>query len=129
MRRSAYLLLGLLMTGLGILGAFLPVMPSTCFFIFAAYFLGQSSERLERWILQHPQFGPLVVSWQEHRAIPRSGKVAACMGMALGEILVVVSGAPWFVIVVATLVMILSAAYVLTRPTLQTNSRLERRLP
>jgi uncharacterized membrane protein YbaN (DUF454 family) len=111
--------IGLGMTALGILGAFLPVLPSTCFFIFAAYFFGKSSNRLESWILNHPRFGHAVRSWRETRSIPMAGKVAASLGMGLSFIFIFLSPAGLPVKTCSALVLVGSALYIWTRPTLK----------
>lgn len=118
--RKIKLLVGFFFTGLGIIGAILPVMPSTCFFIFAAYYFGQSSERMENWLLNHPRIGPTIVNWRKYKAIPRLGKIMACAGMSLSAVLMIFSAAPFWVKVGCLIVLILSAIYVLTRPTLET---------
>jgi uncharacterized protein len=117
MKRTAWLVLGLLMVALGVIGALLPVMPSTCFFIFAAYFFSRSSERWENWLLQHPVFGPGVVAWQETGAIPTAGKAAAVTGMSISLIILLVSNLPWWALGSAVLVLLGSAWFVLSRPT------------
>lgn len=119
MKRSTYFLLGWIFLGIGILGAFLPVLPSTCFFIFAAYFFGHSSEKLEKRILEHPVFGPSVLGWRENKSIPMTGKIAAVIGMSFSGILMGVSGAPIWVLLGTWMILIASALYVVTRPTLK----------
>ncbi len=119
MKRQFCLLLGLMFTGIGILGAVLPVLPSTCFFIIAAYYFGMSSERLENWMLNHPRIGPTIVSWRTHKAIPRLGKIMACVGMSVSALIIAISAVPFFVKFGCFLALIASAAYVLTRPTLE----------
>ena len=56
MRRWVYLACGLVFTALGIVGAFLPLMPTTIFLILAAGCFARSSPRLEAWLLDHAQF-------------------------------------------------------------------------
>ncbi len=119
MKRPFYVLLGFLFVGIGILGAILPVLPSTCFFIIAAYYFGLSSEKLESWMLNHPRIGPSIISWRKYRAIPRLGKIMAVTAMTLSGFLMIVSAAPLFVKIGAILTLIACAAYVLTRPTLE----------
>lgn len=107
------------MVGLGILGAFLPVLPSTCFFISSAYFFGKSSARMEAWVLNHPRFGYAVRSWQETRSIPLAGKIAATVAMSLSGFFLVISPAPFWAVFSGLCVLVASACYVLTRPTLR----------
>ena len=65
MKKVLYLSLGLFFTLLGIIGAFLPVMPTTVFLIGALFCFTQSSPRLENWLLQHPKYGPSLVAWRK----------------------------------------------------------------
>lgn len=106
------------MVGVGVLGAFLPVLPSTIFFILAAYFFSRSSERLEQWLLQHPRFGRTLRTWREHRAMTVASKNLAFAGMTLGMILLMVSEAPLAVKVIGGLVIVGSAVYVGRIPTI-----------
>ncbi|MCH4554286.1 YbaN family protein, partial [Aestuariibaculum sp. L182] len=69
-RRAFYFALGWVMVALGFIGALLPVMPTTIFLIIAAWCFGRSSPRFEKWLLEHPVFGPTLVQWQRHGAIP-----------------------------------------------------------
>ena len=119
MKKKLNLLLGFLFLGVGILGAVLPVLPSTCFFITAAYYFGTSSEKLEKWMLNHPRIGPTIVSWRKYKAIPRLGKIMAIVAMAVSVLIMILSAAPLFVKVGSVIVLSLCAVYVLTRPTLE----------
>ncbi|WP_319531882.1 YbaN family protein [uncultured Cohaesibacter sp.] len=117
LKRPFYLVFGLILCGIGVLGAFLPLLPSTIFFIMAVYFFSKSSPRLEAWVLDHPLFGPSVVAWNEHKAIPRKAKWLAFAGMALGFVMFVLFSRPgvWLLLGVA-IFFIASALYVGTRP-------------
>jgi uncharacterized protein len=69
-RRLVYFGLGWLFFGLGVLGAVLPVLPTTPFMLLAAWGFSRSSPRFERWLLQHPWFGPGIVRFRMHRVVP-----------------------------------------------------------
>ncbi len=116
-RKPLYLLAGLALVAVGIVGAFLPLLPSTGFFILAAFFFARSSPRLEAWILNHKLFGPSVVAWREHGAIPRKAKYLAFAGMAFGFAMFVTAVKPsiWLLILVIAFFAV-SALYVGTRP-------------
>jgi uncharacterized membrane protein YbaN (DUF454 family) len=115
--RLGYLLCGLVMLALGIVGAFLPVMPTTIFLILATACFARSSPRLERWLLQHPRFGPPLRLWREQGAVSRRGKWYAALGMALGFALFWREAHPSLLVwIVVAAVFVASAAYVLSRP-------------
>jgi uncharacterized protein len=122
MARPVFLLLGFLFTGAGVVGAFLPLMPTTIFLILAAACFARSSPRLEAWILQHRRFGPLVRDWREHGVIPPRAKALACGGMAFGFVVFWFSARPrpWLALVVA-LALSACAAFVLSRPSRSTS--------
>lgn len=115
--RVGYLLAGLAFTGLGIAGAFLPLLPTTIFLILAAGCFGKSSPRLEAWLLNHPRFGPSIRAWRANGAIPRKAKVLACMGMAGGMAVFLVAARPklWLGLLVGA-IMAGCAAFVVSRP-------------
>lgn len=117
MARAFYLILGLAFTAVGIIGAFLPLLPSTVFFILAAGCFAKSSPRLEAWILNHKTFGPMVRGWRENGAIPRKAKILACGGMAFGFAVFFVGAhpKPWLALVVAAS-LAACAAFVVSRP-------------
>ena len=116
MKRQFNILFGFSCVGLGVLGAFLPVLPSTCFFIFAAYFFGKSSIRFENWLLNHKRFGPPVIAWRQSRAIPLPAKWMASLGMSFSVALVYFGHAPFWVFLLTLAIILPSAAYIWTRP-------------
>ena len=94
MQRALWFTLGCLFVALGVIGAFLPVMPTTVFLILAAWAFARSSPRLEAWILHHPRFGPSVRAWRENGAIPPRAKGFATAGIVGGFIIFHLSARP-----------------------------------
>lgn len=116
-KRALYLVLGFVMLALGIIGAVLPVMPTTIFIILAAWFFARSSPKLEARLLADPRFGPLIVKWRDRGAIPPKAKLYACLGMLVGYGFFWWGARPGPLLAIAvTIFMLGSAAYVLSRP-------------
>lgn len=117
MRRPLNFTLGAVALALGIVGAFVPLLPTTIFLIIAAFFFGRSSERMERWLLNHPRFGATIVAWRRERAISRGSKLLACSGMTFGfAMLHFVTRPDAYVEAGAALFLLGCAAYVVSRP-------------
>lgn len=66
---------GLVALGLGILGIFLPVLPTTPFLLLAAALFLRSSRPLYDWLMNHPKLGPYIRNFMEHKSIPLKVKV------------------------------------------------------
>ncbi len=81
--RSIFWLFGVVALLLGIIGIFLPVLPTTPFVILAAACWARASPRFHRWLHQHRVFGPMVRDWEERRAVPRRAKYLAFTMMTL----------------------------------------------
>lgn len=81
--RAVYLAAGFAFIGLAVLGALLPVLPSTPFVLLAAACFARSSERFYNWVMNHRSFGPLVREWRHHRSIPYRVKLYAIALMSL----------------------------------------------
>lgn len=80
--RFFFALLGLLSLALGIVGIFLPVLPTTPFVLLSAFLFAKSSPRLHFWLVNHPRFGHLIKNWEERRAIPKYAKIMSSSMMA-----------------------------------------------
>ena len=70
-------ILGLLSLGLGILGAFLPVLPTTPLLLLSAALFLRGNRRLYDWLMNHPKLGPYITNFMKHKAIPLRIKVVA----------------------------------------------------
>jgi uncharacterized protein len=86
-QRALWLVAGWLALLLGIVGIFLPLLPTTPFVLLAAFCFSRGSERWEHWLLHHPRYGPMVRNWRDHRAVPLRAKQLATGMMALSSAL------------------------------------------
>lgn len=116
--RATYLALGFTCLGLGLVGVFVPLLPTTVFMLVAAFFFARSSERWHEWMLQHPRFGPVVRDYQAGLGIPRRVKalavvaVVAAFGISLA--LIVES---WLLRMALAALAVAIAWFIVSRPT------------
>ena len=67
--------IGLISLCLGVVGIFLPVLPTTPFLLLSAALFLKSSRPLYDWLMNHPELGPYIRNFMEHKAIPLRIKI------------------------------------------------------
>ncbi len=82
--RPLYLALGAVFFALAVLGAFLPLLPTTPFLLLTSGCLVRSSPTLHARLLRSRGFGPMLSDWERHRGMRPRVKVAALTTLALG---------------------------------------------
>ncbi|ATR82300.1 hypothetical protein CS390_06860 [Pseudomonas sp. HLS-6] len=75
--RYLLLAIGWLSVALGVIGIFLPVLPTTPFLLLAAACFARSSPRFHDWLINHAQLGPWIRDYLNGEGIPLKGKVYA----------------------------------------------------
>jgi uncharacterized membrane protein YbaN (DUF454 family) len=64
-----HLSLGFVFLGLAIVGAFLPVLPTTPFLLLTSFFFMRASPRLHQALMRSPVFGRLLTDWARHKGV------------------------------------------------------------
>lgn len=82
--RHGLFLLGGLSFAIGTLGLLVPLLPTTLFWIIAAWAWSKSCPRLQHRLYALPGAGPHVRSWIEDGTISRRGKHFAVSGLLFG---------------------------------------------
>lgn len=118
--RMIFLVVGWLSVVLGVIGIFVPVLPTTPFLLLAAACFVRSSRRFYLWLVEHPRLGPWIRDYLEGQGIPLKGKVYT-LGLMWASIafscyLVPLPWARGFMLTSAVLVSI----YILRQKTLRT---------
>lgn len=120
--RRALFAFGCLNVALGLIGAILPVMPTTVFLIAATWAFSKSSTRFHFWIWNHPLFGPSVRAWYENRAIPFRAKVAAITMMSASFLYVTLAVAEsWVLPLIMAGALVPAAIFIASRANASTN--------
>ncbi|MFC5082843.1 YbaN family protein [Microvirga arabica] len=116
MMRQLYLCLGYASFGLGVIGIFLPVLPTTPFILLAVWFFARSNPALAERLYSHPRFGHLLTAWRDQRAIPRRAKITALSMLAVSYGLILWLSESDILPVVLAIIMGGVALYIATRP-------------
>ena len=129
--KAIYFCLGWVFVGTGVIGAFLPVLPTTPFMILALWMFSKSSDRFHDWLFNHRVFGPPLQKWSHHRVIPPMAKLASTSMMSISFVYVVLwSPVPVWGVVLTGLLMAYAMWFVLSKPshcpeTIQTPDNLQ----
>lgn len=93
-RKLVWRSVALLALLLGAIGVVLPGLPTVPFLLIAAWAASSGWPSLEARLLAHPEYGPMIVHWREHRAIPRRGKWLASIFILISVAMLLMSPAP-----------------------------------
>jgi|SRR5687768_8714869 len=74
-RKAVLIFVGTVCVALGVLGMFLPLLPTTVFLLMAAYCYSRSSERFHTWLLNNRWFGPYIRNYKTGHGISLRQKV------------------------------------------------------
>lgn len=78
-RKYFLLTIGTISVFLGILGIFLPLLPTTPFLLLASYCYLRSSEKMHHWIMNHKTFGSYIHNYVEYKAIKKKTRIVALL--------------------------------------------------
>jgi len=116
-RFGFYSVIAYLCLGIGFAGMFLPLLPTTIFWIIAAWLFAKAHPEMKDRIYAWPKVGPVVEDFLERGVIARSGKLSATAGITvIGGLSLWLStpGTGWTVFVVAILAAVI--LFIVTRP-------------
>jgi uncharacterized membrane protein YbaN (DUF454 family) len=106
-RRIVFLMVGVLSLATGLVGMFVPLLPTTCFLLLAAWCFARSSPRLYRWMYTNRWFGTYLQDYREGRGIPRALKVGSLsvMWLTIGASVVFAISALWVQLVLVAIAL------------------------
>lgn len=121
---ALYKVLGFLFLGLGFIGVFLPLLPTTPFILLAAGCFARSSERWYNWLLNNRTFGPMIRNWQQYRCIScASRRIAILSVILLGGYSVVFAIADPYLSAFGAALILFSLAYLYRMKVCETSDK------
>lgn len=115
--RVVLLGIGWFFVATGIIGIFLPVLPTTPFLLISLWAFSKSSPRLHKWLYTHPKAGPYLVAWNRYHVIPPKAKLLAITLMASSWLYVtLVVADSWVTPTIIGITMAAMFSWILTRP-------------
>lgn len=115
--RPFFVVAGFTSLALGVVGIFLPLLPTTPFLLLSAFCFSKGSPRWHAWLLSQPHLGPAIADWNRHGVIRPRAKVV-CLSL-MGVTLVYTVGFATFPIYGRVAVLLICswvAIFVGTRP-------------
>ncbi|MGH8110082.1 MAG: YbaN family protein [Arenimonas sp.] len=82
--RIVLIIIGFLSLALGVLGIFLPLLPTVPFVLLAAACFSRGSTRMHRWLLRLPFAGKVIDDYEKGRGVPRRAKLTALLMLWVG---------------------------------------------
>ena len=73
--KTIYIIIGTISLILGVMGIFLPLLPTTPFLLLTAALYFRASPRLYNWLLSQKHLGPYIRNFREEKAIPLRAKI------------------------------------------------------
>ena len=114
--RFVWILFGFTALGVGVLGIFLPLVPTVPLVLLAAFCFAKSSERLHKWLTGHKTFGPMISDWNENGAILPNAKKMATVSIAIVFGISLIFGLPTKVLVIQAVTLTCVLVFIWSRP-------------
>lgn len=107
---------GMVLFVLGAIGAVLPVMPTTVFWLGAVACFARSHPAMAERLLAHPVFGPPLKRYRDYGVIDKRGKRAALTALALSALVAVVTSRSIGISIAVCVCLTAVACFIVTRP-------------
>lgn len=115
LKRGLFITIGFIMVGIGTLGIFLPVLPSTVFFLMAAYLFARSSEKFYIWLHENKLFGRQLKNYREGRGMSMKTKVVLIVLLWISILISVLFAVENYILKFILIVILFGVTFYLVR--------------
>lgn len=107
LRKAILIFVGTAFVGLGVLGMFLPLVPTTVFLLLAAYCYSRSSQRFHDWLLANRVCGPYIRNYRSGKGISIRQKIGTLISLwlSIGLSIWLLSGGFWVTLLLVAVAM------------------------
>ena len=116
LKKTLWLILAYATLAIGVIGAFLPILPTTPFLLVAVWAGSHASSNFKWWLLRHKRFGPGLRDWYRDKAIAKRAKIAAVSIISISWIIIILNDSPIGVIVFTGLLFVGCISFLVSRP-------------
>ncbi|CBW27223.1 putative membrane protein [Halobacteriovorax marinus SJ] len=114
--KAIFIAFGFISLLLGVLGIFLPLLPTTPLLILSAFCFSKGSEKLHSWLLSRPKIGGIIKDWEENKVIrPKAKLISAIMIILLFGYTLIFVKVHITIKIISTLIGISVLSFILTR--------------
>lgn len=114
--RFIYKVVALFSVAVGVIGAILPLLPTTPFLLVACWAATKGAPELKKWLLSHQHFGPALRGWHEKKAIPLAAKYLACTMILSSWAMLWLMQVNIYLMLATSLLFIVLLVFIISRP-------------
>lgn len=124
LKKLVLIFAGFFMLGLGIIGMFVPLLPTTCFLIVSVWCFSKSQPKFSNLILENPEYGPIIKEWMAHKTIAGPTKCVISVSIVFGFSISIIMQPAYAISALLLIIMLSLLFYINSRPehTLQKHS-------
>lgn len=116
MKKIIYNTIGGISFSIGVVGAFVPLLPSTCFILLATWAFAKSSPKFYAWLSYKSPFAQSIQDWQQYQIVPTRVKWIAAISMATSYSITVTLVDNIYVLVGIGIGLLSLIAYLFSKP-------------
>ena len=103
----------------GVIGIFVPLLPTTVFILISAFCFANSSEKFHSWLINHKHLGPIVSNWENNRGMSAGVRRQALFSLWFGLCLSMILLWDWRVTIILSFIGLVISTYLMSLPTLK----------